>query len=316
MSLRPTWAAIALGMAALWLAPASSLAFPENTETRGQLPQKIDGIWMVVNQIVYSPVTPEPTQSPGQPPLPTPTPVPGAAKGKERILNAVQLLRIEHTPKAVADEGREEDQTRAAASLAKAQGILEKEKKTDTKIVVPVVPTRPDAPPPPSGDELEIYLMDVNLPPSVEKAFQAANDASVEWVPTEQDLKTMKADWKNLKPSNRDDFSRINWKVTTASEFDDQLKGDPTLTEAKFAIVSNQEMIPKPTQPKSNILVYGVQNLTPDRMSGKHVRAMMAAAPFPIPIELKGRYTMYRIDDLPAGAAKKDEETAAPAKKP
>jgi hypothetical protein len=316
MSLRSTWAAIALGLAALWLAPASSMAFPESTETRGELPQKIDGIWMVVNQIVYSSATPEPTPQPGETPRPTGTPVADAPKAKERILNAVQLLRIEHVSKAVADESREEDQKRAAASLAKAQAILEKEKKTDTKIVIPVVPTRPDAPPPPSGDQLEIYLMDVNLPASVEQSFKAANDKAVDWVPTEQDLKTMKADWKSLKPSNRDEFSRINWKVTTAAEFDDQLKTDPTLTDAKFAIVSNQEMIPKPTQPKSNILVYGVQNQTADRMSGKHVRAMMAAAPFPIPIELKGRYTMYRIDDLPDAPAKKDTDANAPAKKP
>jgi hypothetical protein len=286
-------------VATVCLAPASSLAFPENTETRGEISQNLDGIWMVVNQIVYSNSTPVPSPAADGTPVPAATPAPGAAKEKERVLNAVQLLRIEHTPKTVADKGREEDQKRAAASLAKAQAILEKEKKTDAKIVVPVVPTRPDAPPPPSGDEVEIFLLDVNLPKSVEESLKKAQDKSEEWVPTEADLETMKADWKTLPPTNRDEYSKIAWKVTTAAEFDTQLQQDPALAGAKFSIVANQEMIPRPTQPKSNILVYGVQEQTPNRLAGKHVRAMMAAAPFPIPIELKGRYTMYRIADLP-----------------
>jgi len=33
--------------------------------------------------------------------------------------------------------------------------------------------------------------------------------------------------------------------------------------------------------------VYGVRNITDKELSGGHVRAMMASAPFPIPIDMK-----------------------------
>lgn len=306
MKLRRTWAVIAAGLAALVFAPTPSHAFPENTETRGELPMNLNGVWMVVNQIVYGNATPAPGE-----PTPAATPEAAAAPAKERVLNAVQLLRIVHVTKDLAEKTRENDVKLAAASVEKAKAILAKEKKPDGKVIVPIVPTRPDAPPPAHGDELEVYLLDLQLPKSVEESLQKAQDAQITWKPTEKDLATMKADWKTLKPVGRDEYTKIQWKVTAASEFDDQLKQDQSLTDAKFAIVSNQDMVPKPTQPKNNILVYGAENVTPDHIWGKHVRAMMASAPFPIPIELKGRYDMYKIDDLPQGG-NKPKSAAAP----
>ena len=67
-----------------------------------------------------------------------------------------------------------------------------------------------------------------------------------------------------------------------------------------IAITGNQKMIPKRGQPNSNIVVYGPTEISDTRLSGGHVRAMMASAPFPIPIEFKGQFTAYKVDEADA----------------
>jgi hypothetical protein len=71
-------------------------------------------------------------------------------------------------------------------------------------------------------------------------------------------------------------------------------------------------MLPRPSQPDRNIVVYGVLKHDEKQISGKHVRAMMATAPFPIPIEMKGTFAMYKVADLPEEKA----DTAKPAAEP
>jgi hypothetical protein len=42
-------------------------------------------------------------------------------------------------------------------------------------------------------------------------------------------------------------------------------------------------------------------------IEGGHVRAIMTAAPFPIPIDMKGTFKMYRLTDPKPAAKKKDQ---------
>ena len=102
-----------------------------------------------------------------------------------------------------------------------------------------------------------------------------------------------------MKPSGRDEISKIEWKVVAANKYDEQLQIDPTLKGSKFSITANQDMIPKPNTPRQNILVYGAHPSGAGKLEGLHVRAMMASAPFPLSIEMKGTFKMYHIADLP-----------------
>ncbi len=122
-----------------------------------------------------------------------------------------------------------------------------------------------------------------------------------------EDLAQLKTGWSTLKPSGRDEYSKIEWKVYAADKFDDNFQSDPATKDSKFACSGNEEMIPKPNVPKTNIIVYGVDEMKGNVMSGKHTRAMMASVPFPLPIEMHGIFKMYKVADLPKSTPEKAE---------
>ena len=43
-------------------------------------------------------------------------------------------------------------------------------------------------------------------------------------------------------------------------------------------------------------------------IEGGHVRAIMTAAPFPIPIDMKGTFKMYRLTDMPKARRQKKDQ--------
>jgi hypothetical protein len=307
-------AALALGLVA-----ARGFAFVESTETQGELPREISGIWLVVNHIEFA----NPTPSPGEP-----TPAPSPAAESNRYFNVVNLLRVVHFPKAEADKRRAADVKMEEASIEKAkQLVAEEEKKaipvqtesgdvqSDVRVVVPSVPEKRR---PGTGDDVDIFLLDVAFPKSIQDEIDKAQKAQKPWNPSDKDLALLKSSWSTLKPSGRDEYSKIEWKVTAKDKYDDNYQVDETTKDAPFAIAANEEMIPKPNVPKTNILVYGVAEMKDNKMSGKHTRAMMASAPFPLPIEMRGKFDMYKVADLPpveGAAAGAKAPSATPAKK-
>jgi len=293
------------------MAPQSQ-AFIESTDTDGELPTNISGVWLVVTHLEFA--KPTPTPEPGQP---TPAASPGAKAagpaGPVRYFNVANLLRIAHLPKEKAQALRAATKKYEEASIAKAKAIVaEEEKKSpptqsesgevqhEMKVLTPTVPPKYQLG---EGDDVDVYLLDVAFPKSIQDEIDAAQKAEKQWVPTEKDLALLKSSWNTLKPSGRDEFSKIEWKVQTSDKFDDNYKIDATTKDAKFVLSGNQEMIPKPNVPKTSIVVYGIADIKGATLSGKHTRAMMASAPFPIPIEMHGTFKMFKIADLPKGAA-------------
>src|SRR6185436_5200930 len=62
-------------------------------------------------------------------------------------------------------------------------------------------------------DEVAVHLLDVDLPKSMQDDIDKANKAEKPWQPSEKDLATLKSTWKTLKPREKSEYSRIQWKV-------------------------------------------------------------------------------------------------------
>jgi hypothetical protein len=307
--------ALVAGALALTLAPATGFGFVESTTTEGELPANLNGVWLLVSHLEFVKPTPTPAPSPtagtAAAVSQTSAPSPAAAAPPARVVNVVNVLKIIHYAKAEAQVFRDQETKMQQAAIDKAKAIIAAEQKGsvpvqtatgevegagEAKVIVPSVPPKRL---PGDGDDVDIYLLDVALPASVEDTLQKAQKAEKPWTPTAKDLTLLKSSWSSLKPSGRDEINKIEWAVKSADKFDEGLQTDPTTKDAKFAITANQEMLPKPGVAKTNILVFGAREIGKESIKGAHVRAMLAGAPFPITVEMKGLFTMHKLADLP-----------------
>lgn len=316
---RPMWrgiAATAVLALPLLLTPASGFAFPQSTETSGEIVPDLTGTWLVVNRLEFpkerkiaDPVPPEPTavESPG----------PGAI----RHFSVGYIFKIEHVPTAVAQKRRDAEKALKQAAIDKATKILADEQLKAAKDPKPVasgeLPVEPKVlsygiPKAPDSvvdlhDEVKVQLLDVDLPKSVQETIDKANKAEERWEPSEKDLATLKSSWKTLKPRAKSEYSRIQWKVIENKYLDGGMLTDDNTKNAKFVISGDAALIATPGQANRNILIYGADQASDTVIEGGHARAIMTAAPFPIPIDMKGTFKMIRLTDVPKAAAKKDK---------
>jgi hypothetical protein len=311
MDLRRTWRATVLAaLAAVCLVPAAALAFPESTETQGEIPIDLNGVWLVVHHLAVNP--PGPTPTPGAEPTPAETAAP-KAQAEQRTFNVVNLFKILYLPKAEAQKVRDAKAKRQQASIDKANAVIasmhsetvpmqteDGQVEGGPRVIVPVVPHPPGYDPKiHEGDWVDVFMLDVDLPKSIDDAFQAAQRAEKPFVPTDKQLALLRSSWSKLAPKANGEFSRIEWKVIAKQYFDQGMQYDPNLLGAQFVISATEQMIPRAGQPDRNIVVYGFSDLDNKKvLGGGHARAMMATAPFPIPIEFHGTFKMYKVADL------------------
>jgi len=297
--------------------PHRALAFPEETETQGEISDDLNGVWLVVHHLKFAKPTPKATPA-------------AAALPATRIFNVVNLFKITHLTKDAAENARgartkqlEASVNKAKAQIAKAaaanppaeneEGALE----GGSRVIVPQIPRPPGYDPAiHAGDKVTINLLDVNMPKSVDEPFLAAQKAEVAYEPSDKDLAVLRSSWQTLKRKKDTEYSRIEWKVVSPKFYDQGLKIDPKLQDTKFTITGTQSMVPRPSQPNRNIVVYGIRDDTDGVLSGTHSRAIMATAPFPIPIEMSGKVKMIKIADLPERQGGAPREKADPEQPP
>ena len=274
-------------------------------------------------------VVPEPGPSPVAEASTAGEPSPAAAAAApQRNYTVATLWKIIHLPKPEAQSVRDAEAKMEQASVEKAKALIaeeQKQQKQKQKQSIPLeteggdvesgpkvlVPTIPPKRQPGDGDDVDIFLLDIEFPKTIQDSLEKAQKAEKPWEPSAKELALLKSSWGRLKPSKRDEYSKIEWKVLAADKFDEGLQMDPATKDAKFAITSDQQMIPKPNVPNKLILVFGAREIGGDLIEGGHVRAMMAAAPFPIPIEMKGSFKMYQVAKLPRPQATKAAAAAA-----
>jgi hypothetical protein len=305
--------ALVAALLTLSVAPSAGLAFVESTTTEGEITDSLSGVWLVVSRIEF------------QNPSPAPTPAgktDAGAQDSQRYVNAPNILKIVHLPKSAAQIEREADAKRLQASVDRAKALIAEDAKrtipmqTETGTVEGeakvLVPTIPPIRMPGEGDDVDVFLLDVKLPKAIDESLQKAALTQSPWTPSAEDLKLLGASWNKLeKTPPPGEFSKVEWKVTAKEKFDEQMQNDPMMQGARVVITGNQEIIPGPGRPTQNIIVFAARDIGADKIEGKHVRAMMAGAPFPMPIEMKGNFTMYKVAEVPKDAKADDAKTAA-----
>ncbi len=297
------------------LAPATGFAFPQSTETSGEITPRLTGTWFVVNRIEF----PRGTEgSPG----PSPAPSPKAAS--IRPFTVGYVFTIEHLTTAEAQKGRDDEKAQKQAAIDKATKILAEEQMKAAKDPKPAAsgetPLEPKVlsygiPKAPDSvvdlhDDVNVKLLDVELPKAVQDSIDKANKEEVPWEPTEKDLATLKSSWKTLKRREKSEYSRIQWKVLENKYLEGGMLQDDKTKNAKFVISGDAALIASPGQANRNIIIYGADKVSDKVIEGGHVRAIMTAAPFPIPIDMKGGFKMFRLTDPPKAQKAESEKKA------
>jgi hypothetical protein len=326
---RPIWRAVLIaavvGLTSALL-PGLSFAFPQSTETSGEIASDLNGTWLVVNRIEFPKVTatPTPAASPGASGEPTATPAapkPAAspAAAGPRPYTVANLFTIKHVPTEEAQKLREADKAQRQAAIDKATKILAEEQKkagaapqpaasgeipVEPKVIGYGIPRAPESVVD-TQDEVSVTLLDVDMPKSIQDQIDKANKEEKPWQPSDKDLALLKSSWKTLKPRARTEYSRIQWKVLENKHLEGGMLQDEYTKNAKFVISGDASLISSPGQANRTILIYGANTVGDDVIEGGHVRAIMTAAPFPIPIDMKGAFKMYRLAGAPKAAAKK-----------
>jgi hypothetical protein len=306
-------AAVAMALS-VGLSASASHAFPQSTETSGEITPDLNGTWFVLNRLEFPRTPPEPGASPS----PGPSPAPGGV----RPFTVGYLFSIKHIPTSEAQKIRDAEKALKVGAVEKANKILAEELKKSgpPKAVEGELPVEPKAmsysiPKMPDSvvdlqDEISVNLLDVDLPKSVQDEIDKANKAEQVWDPTEQDLATLRSSWKTLKPRAKTEYSRIEWKVMQDKYLDGGMLSDEKTKNAKFVISGDAALLSNPGQANRNIIIYGADKVSDTVIEGGHVRAIMTAAPLPIPIDMKGVFKMIRLTEVPKtvvhAEAKKD----------
>jgi hypothetical protein len=302
---------------ALLLLPAMGHAFPQSTETSGEIPTDLNGTWLVINRLEFARPSPSPVA----------TPSPGVAAEKAtppktglRPYTVANVWTIQHVPTVDAQKIRDADKRMRQASIAKATKILAEEQAKNSKEPQPAasgtapiepkvlgfgIPRAPDSVVD-MHDEVTIELHDVVMPKEIQDAIDKANQSEEPWEPSAKDLELLKSSWKTLKPPQRSEYNRIQWKVVQDKYMDAGMTQDPKTKDAKFVVSGDAALFATPGQANRNIIIYGAEKISENTIEGGHVRAIMTAAPFPIPIDMKGVFKMIRLTPAPKASAKKE----------
>lgn len=307
---RPMWRTFAAATAvalSMTLAPSTGFGFPQSTETSGEITPNLAGTWFVVNRLEFSK---NKTESGG---APEPTPTPGMDPKDIRPFTVGYLFQIEHIPTAEAQKKRDLEKAKKQEAVDKATKILAEEQlkaakdpkpapsgelPVEPKVLSYGIPKAPDSVAD-QHDEVTVKLLDVDLPKAIQDEIDAKNKAEEIWEPSPKDLALLKSSWKALKPRTKTEYSRIQWKVIEHKYLEGGMLQDEQTKNAKFVISGDAALIGGPGQANRNIIVYGANKVSDTVLEGGHVRAIMTAAPFPMPIDMKGRFKMYRLTDVP-----------------
>ncbi len=134
----------------------------------------------------------------------------------------------------------------------------------------------------------------VGLPPALQKAFDDAGNRQQAWTPTAADLATIAANWDHL-PEQHQPIGRIDTEIAGRDGFDEGMKTEPTTKDAVWIVRQVATFLPSGTPMIRQVFVYAALAPSEDGYTGNYALLMLAAAPFPIPISLKGTFHAYRL---------------------
>ncbi len=151
-----------------------------------------------------------------------------------------------------------------------------------------------------TATDAEFDMRVLALPDEMQKKVDAANLAKETWVPSSDEIKTVAADVKKLVRSLEDTFGSVKYRFVTREHYDDVIKADEMSKESFAVLIVSQFPHHKNAKPGEGRLsrndhVYYIDRHDTDAIEGRHIQLQLLAAPFPMPITLKGDFKAYPL---------------------
>lgn len=141
-------------------------------------------------------------------------------------------------------------------------------------------------------EKLELTVLDLDLP--FAERLEKSRQSHKVFEPTAEELEQLKKDWAQIPDNTPSLLIKGGHRFVAKENFDEALAGDKSLAASKFAWV--MDMAGNPTRGGGQVIdVYGLESISDSAISGNYVTVTMAAAPFPINIEFKGRFEMIKL---------------------
>jgi hypothetical protein len=150
--------------------------------------------------------------------------------------------------------------------------------------------------------QLKLSNRFAELPAAQADAMAAANQAEKAWRPTPDDLAAITAAWDGLKPSTPH-LATVENEIVAHDAFDDSLTREPRSKNALWVVRQTEVFDSSAAPTVKQVNVFGVSGAEDGDWVGNYAGAIIAAAPFPIPIPLSGTFRLYRLWG-PAGGSR------------
>ncbi|HLY37030.1 MAG TPA: hypothetical protein VKU61_03270 [Candidatus Binatia bacterium] len=147
-----------------------------------------------------------------------------------------------------------------------------------------------------------LAIVFTSLPEPIKSKVNSAVAENQQWTPTAEDLALLRERWDKL-PIDDSAYSAVWNEISAPDGFDEGLKTEERTKDALFVV--RQRLEPKPgTSPIiRQVFIFAVTGSDGDVFTGNFDGVMVAAAPMPMPIPLKGSFRLYHIEGPPVTAA-------------
>jgi len=142
------------------------------------------------------------------------------------------------------------------------------------------------------------------LPKRVADVVTEANTDDKAWRPTPQDLSEIASAWDTL-PERDPKIATQRNEIYGKDGFDRDFQNEEQTKNAIWAARQTAQFRHSAAPSVRSINVFGATEARDGGYAGNYTAATIAAAPFPIPITLKGKFQMYRVAGPSEKAARK-----------
>jgi len=143
----------------------------------------------------------------------------------------------------------------------------------------------------------------VEMPPRIATLITEANAEDKAWRPTPEDIAEIERTWSKLVERDPQLSTQRN-EVYGPDGFDRDFKSESSMKGAIWAVRQTGNFRKSAAPTMRSISVFGATEARDGGYAGHYTAATIAAAPFPIPIKLDGKFQMYRVSG-PIEAPKK-----------
>ena len=143
---------------------------------------------------------------------------------------------------------------------------------------------------------VELILGRRPLPGRVTEEIDAAGAHGAHWTPDAQALREIAEEKDGAPGGDAPDYRGIETKLVGADAYPPELREDEVTKGSELAI-SVVENFSGTQGVIRSYTIYGVRVREATTLAGGFVNTLLAAAPTPLPITLKGDFTAYRLGD-------------------